>query len=85
MENTHIKRATLIDILQLQKIGKQTFYETFSAENSREDMDKYLSERFSTEALTAELNHKNSEFYFSILGNKINGYLKLTMDNHKQN
>lgn len=77
MENIYIKRVTLNDIYQLQKIGVQTFSETFSAGNTEEDMTKYLDESFSLKRLTAELNNKNSEFYFALYENTIIGYLKL--------
>ena len=77
MENIDIRRVTLNDIDQLQKIGRQTFFETFSAGNTEENMKKYLEEGFSLERLTAELNDENSEFYFATLDNTVIGYLKL--------
>ena len=79
MENIAIKKVTLNDIEQLQKIGRQTFYETFSAGNTEENMTKYLEEDFSLEKLTAELNDESSEFYFAVLGNNVIGYLKLNV------
>lgn len=77
MENINIKRVTLNDIGQLQKIGRQTFFETFSAGNTEENMKKYLEEGFSIEKLTAELTDTNSQFYFAEFDNSIIGYLKL--------
>lgn len=77
MENINIKKVTQNDIDQLQKIGRQTFYETFSAGNTEENMKKYLDEGFTTEKLVAELENKNSEFYFATLDNEVIGYLKL--------
>jgi ribosomal protein S18 acetylase RimI-like enzyme len=77
MKNIYIEKVTLNNIDQLQKIGRQTFYETFSAGNTEENMTKYLEEGFSIEKLTSELNDKNSEFYFAILDNNVIGYLKL--------
>lgn len=77
MKNIEIKRVSHSDIEQLQKIGKQTFSETFSAGNSEENMAKYLEEGFSLDKLTAELNDQNSEFYFAVFENSIIGYLKL--------
>lgn len=77
MKNIDIQKVTLNDIDQLQKIGRQTFSETFSGDNSEEDMKKYLDENFSVEKLTDELNNKNSEFYFAKLENTVIGYLKL--------
>ena len=77
MTNIYIKKVTITDIDQLQKIGRQTFYETYSSLNSRENMTKYLEEWFSIEKLTAELNDKNSEFYFATLDKNVIGYLKI--------
>lgn len=77
MENIKIKRVTLNDIVNLQKIGIKTFFETFSESNTVENMKKYLDEGFSIDKLTDELNNKDSEFYFAILNNSTIGYLKL--------
>lgn len=77
MEVINIKKATTDDINQLQKIGRQTFSETFSAGNSEENMAKYLEEGFSLEKLTTELNDPGSEFYFALLNKDVIGYLKL--------
>ena len=77
MEKIDIVKVTLNDIDQLQKIGRQTFSETFSAANTAENMSKYLEEGFSLNKLTDELNDKNAEVYFATLNNKVIGYLKL--------
>ncbi|WP_299820123.1 GNAT family N-acetyltransferase [uncultured Pontibacter sp.] len=77
MEVINITKATKDDINQLQKIGRQTFSETFSASNSEENMAKYLEDGFSLEKLTTELNDPGSEFYFALLNKDVIGYLKL--------
>src|SRR5688572_3525197 len=77
MEQINIKKVSLQDIDQLQQISRQTFFETFSAGNTEENMKKYLEEGFSTEKLTAELNNPTSEFYFAELDNTVIGYVKL--------
>ena len=77
MTEIEITKVTLNDIDQLQKIGKQTFYETFAAGNTEENMTKYLDEGFSAEKLTTELNDNNAEFYFATLDDNVIGYLKL--------
>lgn len=77
METIDIKRVTVSSIGQLQKIGRQTFSETFSAGNTEENMKRYLEEGFFTEKLTAELDNPNSEFYFALLEGNVIGYLKL--------
>ncbi|POY37237.1 GNAT family N-acetyltransferase [Flavobacterium alvei] len=77
MTNIEIAKVTLNDIDQLQKIGRQTFEETFSKSNSEENMKTYLEEGFSIQKLTTELNDKNSEFYFATFENEVIGYLKI--------
>ncbi|MFZ1529024.1 MAG: GNAT family N-acetyltransferase [Ferruginibacter sp.] len=81
MENISIRKVLITDIDQLQKISRQTFYESFSAANTEENMTKYMEEGFSVERLSAELNDKNAEFYFASLGTDIIGYLKLNFGN----
>jgi ribosomal protein S18 acetylase RimI-like enzyme len=77
MQEIEIQKVTLGDIDRLQKIGRKTFSETFSAGNTEENLKKYLEEGFSVEKLTAEISNPNSEFYFAILDNQVIGYLKL--------
>lgn len=77
MNTIAVNRVTLNDIDQLQKIGRQTFSETFSAGNTEENMQKYLQDGFSIEKLEKELNNKNSVFYFALINGNVIGYLKL--------
>ncbi|WP_413998202.1 GNAT family N-acetyltransferase [Flavobacterium sp. W1B] len=77
MSNIQIQKISLTEINQLQKIGRQTFEETFSESNSEENMKNYLEEGFSKEKLTAELSDKNSVFYFAKLEDEVIGYLKV--------
>ncbi|GGF13237.1 GNAT family N-acetyltransferase [Hymenobacter cavernae] len=77
MEDIIFKKATLQDINRLQRIGRQTFFETFSASNSEENMKNYLEEGFSLEKMTAELQDPNSAFYLAELDDTVIGYLKV--------
>lgn len=77
MKPITIIKITVNDINELQKIGRQTFQETFANSNSEENMKTYLKEGFSLEKLTAELNNENSEFYFAKSDNEVIGYLKV--------
>jgi ribosomal protein S18 acetylase RimI-like enzyme len=77
MTDIDIQKVTLDKIDQLQKIGRQTFFETFASGNTEENMKNYLDEGFSVAKLTAELNDNNAEFYFATLDDTVIGYLKL--------
>lgn len=77
MNNIEIKKVTINDLDQLQKIGRQTFYETFASGNTEKNMNKYLDESFSVAKLTTELTDNNAEFYFAALDKNVIGYLKI--------
>ena len=75
----NIRKVNIQDVEKLKEIGKLTFAETFSSENSEENMKEYLENGFSTEKLTAELTDQNAEFYFAELDGKTIGYLKVNV------
>ncbi|MDF7814004.1 N-acetyltransferase [Hymenobacter sp. YC55] len=67
----------LSDLDRLQQIGRQTFFETFAASNSEQNMQTYLAEGFSKEKLTAALLEPHSAFYFAEMAGRVIGYLKV--------
>lgn len=77
MNDLSIKKVTINDLDSLQKISQQTFIETFAADNTEENMKKYLSESFSADNLTAEINNNDTAFYFATCADTIVGYLKI--------
>ncbi|TDS12274.1 GNAT family N-acetyltransferase [Sphingobacterium paludis] len=79
MENIEITKVVESEILQLQTIAKETFYQTFSDSNTEENMREYLDNGFSIDKVSAELNNESSAFYFAKLGEKVIGYLKLNV------
>ena len=74
-----ITQATIKDILELQRLGKQTFIETFSEHNSKDDMDQYLESSFNIETLKNQLENSNSTFYFAQENQNKIGYLKINL------
>jgi len=77
MEKLTIRSVTSNDVGQLQEIGRTTFSETFSASNTEENMEMYLTEGFSNAKLLEELNNETSQFYFALIEDKVVGYLKI--------
>jgi ribosomal protein S18 acetylase RimI-like enzyme len=51
----HIRRATAADAEALAEIGARTFYETFAADNTPEDMRLFLTSTWSPELQRAEI------------------------------
>lgn len=77
MKTLKIRKIGLNDIEALQKIGRQTFFETFSDTNTAEDMQEYLEKSFHKDKLLAEVENPQSEFYFAQENGEVIGYLKL--------
>ena len=72
-----IRLCTLDDLDTLQKIGYDTYNETFRSMNTKETIDMYLQDSFNKERLKAELSNKNSQFYFLYIDKDLAGYLKI--------
>ena len=79
MDNIEIKKANQSDIELLQNIGRQTFFEKFTEDNSEENMLKYALEAYSFEKIAGEVNNPNSQFYLATLNNQTIGYLKINL------
>jgi len=77
MTDINIRRLSIADIDALQQLSRQTFFETFSALNTEENMTNYLRDSFSTEKLSEELTNTSSEFYFAEIDSVPIGYLKI--------
>ena len=81
MSNITLKKLSIANVAQLQKIGMATFSETFTEFNTPENLNKYLVESFSIEKLSSEINNTHSEFYLALDDVKDDtnaiGYLKV--------
>lgn len=77
MDNLEIRKATYKDTEMLLTIGRQTFFEKFTENNSEENMLKYASEAYTFEKILSEVNNPNSQFYLATLNNLTVGYLKI--------
>lgn len=75
-----IKKCNLEDINTLQTVAQQTFYETFAAVNTEQDIQDYLTNVLSQTALKQQLNNPHSSFYLLQINNQIAGYLKLNIE-----
>jgi len=80
-EKIKVRQISIDDVLSLQKIGLETFKETFSSSNTEENLKTYLDSAFTVDKLMTELNNPFSAFYFAESENDIIGYLKLNFGN----
>jgi ribosomal protein S18 acetylase RimI-like enzyme len=77
MNSISIHKINIANIDDLQKISRDTFFETFAHSTSEENMCHYLENNFSKEQLSKEIEQEYSEFYFAKLENAVIGYLKI--------
>lgn len=77
MNKMEVYQVQKSDLLALQEISRQTFFDTFAEVNTKEDMSQYLEVNLSLDQLADELDNPSTFFYFAKDNNKILAYLKL--------
>jgi ribosomal protein S18 acetylase RimI-like enzyme len=77
-----IRPATLNDAELVADISRETFYETYVAYNTKEDMDKFMSEQFSREKLMAQVGVKGNLFLLAYVNEEPAGYVFLRDETH---
>ncbi|HET7087678.1 MAG TPA: GNAT family N-acetyltransferase [Anaerolineae bacterium] len=72
-----IRYATVSDNIQLAEVGAETFYDSFAAENTPENMAAYLAEAFGPEKQARELADSASRFLIVERDGLTVGYARL--------
>ena len=75
--NFSLRYATREDAELVADISRQTFYDTFAADNTEEDMTKFLDEQFTKGRLMLEVGSAENIFLLAQSGDVVAGYLKL--------
>jgi len=77
MSEINIRVATTEDAALIADLSRQTFYDTFAAANTVENMDKFMNEAFTREKLMAEVGAAGNTFLLAYDGNEPVGYARL--------
>lgn len=77
-----IRIATIQDAGLIADMSRQTFYETFAVYNSKEDMDKFMNEQFTRDALVAEVGATDNIFLLAFDVDHPVGYARLRENNN---
>ncbi|HVT84347.1 MAG TPA: GNAT family N-acetyltransferase [Chitinophagaceae bacterium] len=72
-----IKEATRKDAELIADMSRQTFYDTFAADNREEDMDQFLDEVFTKKELIKEVGAKNNIFLLAYVDEQPAGYVRM--------
>ncbi len=77
MKSIELQPATTTQAEQIADLSRKTFYETFAASNTVEDMELFMTKQFSREKLIAEVADPSCYFFTALIDGKLAGYLKL--------
>jgi len=80
MENIQFRKCKAVDWQILLDIATTTFVTAFGSQNTKEDMDAYLSVAFTPAQIKKELSNSFSTFYFVESETSVIGYLKLNTE-----
>ncbi|MDB6136906.1 MAG: family N-acetyltransferase [Verrucomicrobiales bacterium] len=72
-----LRKATIADAELIADMSRQTFYDTFAADNDPADMQLFLNEQFTRGRLLIEVGRPGLEFILAYVGSEVAGYLKL--------
>ena len=73
--------ATVEDAELIADMSRKTFYDSFVAFNTKENMDKFLNEQFTKDALMKEVSTENNIFLLAYMDNVPVGYVRLRENN----
>ncbi|MER3497963.1 MAG: GNAT family N-acetyltransferase [Chitinophagaceae bacterium] len=77
MLSVFICRATSSDADLIASLSRTTFYQTFASQNTQADLDKFLNEQFTYQALAEEVRDANNIFFLAFNNSQPVGYLFL--------
>jgi ribosomal protein S18 acetylase RimI-like enzyme len=81
MKNIILRFAGINDAELIADISRRTFYDTFATLNTKENMDKFMSETFTKAALMKEVGEPGNIFLLAYDGEEPVGYAKIRENN----
>ena len=77
MNEILVREATKADAELIATLSRQTFYDAFAGDNTKEDMDKFMNETFTREKLMDEVGVAGNTFLLAFDGDEAVGYARL--------
>ena len=72
-----VRLASKYDAELIADLSRQTFFDSFASQNTKEDMDRFLNEQFTREALIKEVGAEGNIFLLAYAGNEVTGYVRM--------
>ena len=76
-----ISVAELKDAQVIVDLSRKTFFETFASKNTKENMNKYLTEKFNLNVVRSELSDAKTIFLLASINERPIGYSKSKQNN----
>jgi ribosomal protein S18 acetylase RimI-like enzyme len=77
-----IKIATVAEAELIASMSRQTFYDSFAEQNTKENMDKFLTDPFSFESLVKEVGQPGNTFMLAYDDARPVGYTRIRENNN---
>jgi diamine N-acetyltransferase len=77
MQPVIVRHASPSDAELIADLSRQTFYETYVGYNTKENMDKFMNEQFTKQALMKEVEMPGNIFLLAYSDNEVKGYARM--------
>lgn len=74
-----IRQVTVSDLPVLRALLETTFRDTYAAQNTPEDIEKHVLERFAANVITAEIKEKNVVYFLGEIETSAVAFAKLNL------
>jgi len=78
----NVRFATINDAELIANLSRQTFHETFASHNTQADMEMFMNEQFTKEALMKEVGEPGNIFLLAYDGDMPVGYVRMRENNN---
>ena len=72
-----IQTAAVAQTATIANLSRITFYDTYAQYNTKENMDQFIAEHFSMDALTSQISDPNNIFLIAYMDDLPVGYVKM--------
>lgn len=79
-----VRRATAADAALIADLSRTTFYQAFAKDNTESDMELFMNEQFTKEALMKEVAEGDGIFLLAYDADDAVGYARIRVDNKLQ-
>jgi ribosomal protein S18 acetylase RimI-like enzyme len=69
--------ASKEDAALIADLSRQTFYDAFASQNTKENMDRFMNEQFTREALMNEVGAEGNIFLLAFMNDEVAGYARM--------